>query len=57
MLANETFDQLQVVATLRRRCHELCFEKLVEAKQRRIALQLILDELRCRGGAVMRGSG
>src|SRR6266567_6897970 len=41
VLSHEAFDELQIVAPLGGRSHELRFQELVEPQQRRIALQLV----------------
>ena len=54
MLADQVLHQLEVVAPLGRRGYELRLEQLVEAEQRRIARELVLDQLRRGFGAFVR---
>src|ERR1700680_2618665 len=45
VLADQTLHQFEVVPAVRLRGHQLRLEQLVEPKQRRIARELVLDEL------------
>src|ERR1700693_5675089 len=53
VLADETLDELEVVPPVRRSGKQLRLQQLVEPEQRRIARQLVLDELRRRFGALV----
>src|SRR6185312_6217481 len=50
VLADETLDELEVVATIGRRRQQLRFEQPIEADQRRIPRKLVLDQRRRRIG-------
>src|SRR5262249_24977860 len=54
VLADQLFDELEIVAALGRRRKELRLEQTVESEQRRIARQLLLAQRARRGGSLLR---